>query len=231
MDVAIQHLVKFSGKQKTVDDLSFSISQGEILGIYGKSHSGKTTLMQMLAGIIAPDAGIITYNGEVFTPEALSVKKKIGYLPQSNPLYQYMRVLEFLLFLARLSQLPVTEIHGRVEKIISLCGLENEKFRAIRELSKGYRQRLGIAQVLIHDPELLLLDEPIHGLDPRQTQELQAIIKNVAEHKTVIICSNVWSNISRLCSRMIPLSTPPEEYNTQEDFLLAQPKKQISYPA
>jgi len=216
MNITAQGLVKFSGKKKVIDHLSFHLGEGGTLGIYGKSGSGKTLLMQMLAGATSPDEGEILYDGNAFPPDAAILKKKIGYLPQSNPLYPGMRILDFLLFLARLYQLNGAG-YARVEKIISLCGLENEKSKTIRELSQGCKQRLGIAQVLIHDPDLLLLDEPVHGLDPRQTQELLSILKTVGEHKTMIVSSGEWSNIARLCPRMISFSAPPEEKFTQEE--------------
>lgn len=203
MDVVVENLTKSFGFQKAVDSVSFNVRKGEILGFLGPNGAGKTTTMKIMSGFLFPDYGNIFFGKYSIHKNARKIKQMIGYLPEHNPLYEEMNVIDFLDFMARLHNIPHYKIIPRVMDMIRMCGLDYEKHKTIRELSKGYRQRVGLAQALIHDPEVLILDEPTTGLDPNQIIEIRELIKNIGREKTVIMSSHILAEIEATCDRVL----------------------------
>ena len=201
MDISIQGLTKSYGFQKAVDNISFEVKTGEIVGLLGPNGAGRTTTMKMITGYLDMDGGDILIGGQsVRTGET---KKHIGYLPEHNPLYLEMPVLEYLEFSAAIQGVPKAAIPDKVKKMVKDCGLDVEKHKTIGELSKGYRQRVGLAQALIHDPEILILDEPTTGLDPNQIIEIRDLIKNIGKQKTVILSTHILPEVEATCDRIL----------------------------
>lgn len=203
MSISVKGLSKVYGNQKAVDAISFEVHKGEIVGFLGPNGAGKSTTMKILTGYIAATDGTATVNGFDVNLSPEAVKKGIGYLPEHNPLYLDMYVREFLAFIGTLYQIPKKELKNRVEEIISLVGLDLEKHKRIGQLSKGYRQRVGIAQALIHNPEVLILDEPTTGLDPNQLVEIRELIKTIGKNKTVIFSTHIMQEVEAICDRVI----------------------------
>lgn len=201
MQIEINQLSKFYGKQQALNNISFSFSENETLGLLGPNGAGKSTLMKILTGLQSPDEGgfKVIINGEAINFKAF--KKIFGYLPENNPLYENMYVKEYLLFVANLRKLKPQ----KVDEVIERVGLTLEKHKLIKSLSKGYRQRVGIAQAIIHEPELLILDEPTNGLDPNQIIEIRNVIKEIGRAKTVIISTHLMQEVEALCSRVVLL--------------------------
>ena len=206
MDVVVENLTKFFENQKAVDSISFKAKRGEILGFLGPNGSGTTTTRNIVAGLLTPDFGNITFGDYSIWKQAGKIKSIIGYLPERNPLYDEMNVIDFLFFISKLHNIPKYKITSRVLDMIRLCGLDNDKHKQIGELSKGYRQRVGIAQALIHDPEVVILDEPTTGLDPNQIFGIRKIIKEIGEEKTVILSSHILSEIETTCDQVMIMS-------------------------
>lgn len=203
MDVVVENLTKSFGLQKAIDSVSFNVKKGEILGFLGPNGAGKTTTMKIMSCFLFPDYGNIYFGKYSIHKNSRKIKESIGYLPEHNPLYEEMNVIDFLDFVARIHNIPRYKIISRVMDMIRMCGLDNEKHKSIRELSKGYRQRVGLAQVLIHDPEVLILDEPTTGLDPNQIIEIRELIKNIGREKTVIMSSHILAEIEATCDRVL----------------------------
>lgn len=201
MDISIQHLTKKYGGQLAVDDISFEVKTGEILGFLGPNGAGKTTTMKAIANFLNIDNGEILINGE--DAKNGSFKGNIGYLPENNPLYEEMPVMDYLAFCAALQNVNKTQIPESVRKMIKVCGLNREKHKKIGELSKGYRQRVGLAQAMIHDPEILILDEPTTGLDPNQIVEIRQLIKDIGKQKTVILSTHILPEVEATCDRIL----------------------------
>ena len=206
MDVVVENLTKSFENQKAVDSISFKAKRGEILGFLGPNGAGKTTTMKIMAGLLTPDFGNITFGDYSIWKQAGKIKNIIGYLPERNPLYDEMNVIDFLFFISKLHNIPKYKITSRVLDMIRLCGLDNNKHKQIGELSKGFRQRVGIAQALIHDPEVVILDEPTTGLDPNQIFGIRKIIKEIGEEKTVILSSHILSEIETTCDQVMIMS-------------------------
>ena len=206
MDVVVENLTKSFENQKAVDSISFKAKRGEILGFLGPNGAGKTTTMKIMAGLLTPDFGNITFGDYSIWRQAGKIKNIIGYLPERNPLYDEMNVIDFLFFISKLHNIPKYKITSRVLDMIRLCGLDNDKHKQIGELSKGFRQRVGIAQALIHDPEVVILDEPTTGLDPNQIFGIRKIIKEIGEEKTVILSSHILSEIETTCDQVMIMS-------------------------
>ena len=206
MDVVVENLTKSFENQKAVDSISFKAKRGEILGFLGPNGAGKTTTMKIMAGLLTPDFGNITFGDYSIWKQAGKIKNIIGYLPERNPLYDEMNVIDFLFFISKLHNIPKYKITSRVLDMIRLCGLDNDKHKQIGELSKGFRQRVGIAQALIHDPEVVILDEPTTGLDPNQIFGIRKIIKEIGEEKTVILSSHILSEIETSCDQVMIMS-------------------------
>lgn len=201
MDIKIQDLSKTYGPQKAVDNISFQVKTGEVLGFLGPNGAGKTTTMKMITQYVQPDGGEILLGGKMNT--GAGMKQHIGYLPENNPLYLDMPVIDYLEYCAALQEVPKTQIPARVIQMIKLCGLNVEKHKNIVELSKGYRQRVGLAQAMIHDPEILILDEPTTGLDPNQIVEIRELIKELGKQKTVILSTHILPEVEATCDRIL----------------------------
>lgn len=201
MSIKVEHLTKIYGTQKAIDNLSINIGKGEIVGLLGPNGAGKSTLMKIITCYLPPTKGEAFVNGFDVASQSMQVRKSIGYLPESNPLYYDMFVKEFLHFIAGLHRLKNRK--ERVGEIIALTGLEIEMNKKIGALSKGYKQRVGLAQALIHDPEVLILDEPTSGLDPNQIIEIRELIKNIGKKKTVLLSTHIMQEVEAICNRVI----------------------------
>ncbi len=201
MDIKIENLSKRYGMQKAVDSISFEVKTGEILGFLGPNGAGKTTTMKMITNYIPMDEGNVMIDGKSVVDGAM--KKFIGYLPENNPLYLEMPVIDYLSFCATLQGLQKSQIPARVREMVKLCGLNIEKHKKIGELSKGYRQRVGLAQAMIHDPQVLILDEPTTGLDPNQIVEIRDLIKRLGQEKTVILSTHILPEVEATCDRIL----------------------------
>ncbi len=203
MDVIVKNLTKFYGQQKAVDNLSFEVKTGEILGFLGPNGAGKTTTMKAIAGCLTPTEGTISIGRYNVTDNADKVRQLIGYLPEHNPLYTDMTVIDYLRYMARLQRIRAAKINDRILEMVNVCGLEGEKHKRIGELSKGYRQRVGLAQALIHDPQVLILDEPTTGLDPNQIVEIRELIRRIGREKTIIFSSHILSEVEAVCDHIM----------------------------
>ncbi len=201
MDIEIRHLTKSYGPQKAVDDISFAVRPGEILGFLGPNGAGKTTTMKIITNYIQPDSGEVLIGGR--SVHDGSMKRYIGYLPEHNPLYPEMNVIDFLRWCAEVQDVPREHIPDRIREMVRVCGLEREKHKKIGELSKGYRQRVGLAQAMIHDPEVLILDEPTTGLDPNQIVEIRELIRKLGREKTVILSTHILPEVEATCDRIL----------------------------
>lgn len=203
MDIRIEDLTKRYGPQKAVDGISFTVRAGEVLGFLGPNGAGKSTTMKLICGLTAPNAGKITVGGHDVATEPEVVRRMIGYLPESNPLYEDMPVLDLLRFAAKLQAVPADRIDERLRTMVEACGLDREKHKRVGELSKGYRQRVGLAQAMVHDPDVLILDEPTTGLDPNQIVEIRELIKELGQAKTVIFSTHILPEVEATCDRIL----------------------------
>ncbi len=203
MDIYVKEITKTYGPQKALDNLSFEVKTGEILGFLGPNGAGKTTTMKAITCFITPNNGDITVGGYSILEKPDEVKKNIGYLPENNPLYLDMAVLDYLKFIGELQGVSKADLPQRIATMVQKCGLNDEKHKKIGELSKGYRQRVGLAQALIHDPEVLILDEPTTGLDPNQIIEIRELIKEIGKEKTVILSSHILAEVEATCDRVL----------------------------
>jgi ABC-2 type transport system ATP-binding protein len=201
MSIEVQHLTRIYGEQKAVNDISFTVGHGEIVGFLGPNGAGKSTTMKIITGYMKPDAGTIIVSGINVQQDALSAKKKIGYLPEANPLYYDMYVREYLDFVAEVHRIPNKK--KKISDIIETVGLTVESRKKTGQLSKGYKQRVGLAAALLHDPEVLILDEPTTGLDPNQIIEIRELIRNLGKNKTVLFSSHILQEVEALCDRII----------------------------
>jgi ABC-2 type transport system ATP-binding protein len=203
MSIKIENLTKYYGNNPAVKDISFEVKTGEIVGFLGPNGAGKTTTMKLITTYISQNSGKIFVDGLDTESDSLSVRKKIGYLPEQNPLYSDMNVIDYLKYAAELQAVEKSLINDSVKKMVRVCGLEDVKHKDIGELSKGYRQRVGLAQAMIHNPEVLLLDEPTSGLDPNQIIEIRKLIKDLGKQKTVILSTHILQEVQATCSRVI----------------------------
>lgn len=222
MDIIVEGITKTYGRQNAVDRLSFEVKTGEVLGFLGPNGAGKTTTMKAITGYIETNAGDIKVGGVSVNNTLEEVKKHIGYLPEQNPLYQEMTVIDYLNFIASLNGIEKNNVENQVTEMIQVCGLLNEKHKKIRELSKGYKQRVGLAQALIHNPDVLILDEPTTGLDPNQIVEIRELIKKIGREKTVILSSHILAEVEATCDRILIINNgkivangTPEELRRQ----------------
>jgi ABC-2 type transport system ATP-binding protein len=203
MNIRIENLSKRYGPQTAVDNVSFEVKTGEILGFLGPNGAGKSTSMKMITGYLGIGEGDVFINERSVRNQGPDLKKHIGYLPENNPLYLDMPVLDYLEFCAVLQGVEKEKINGRIRTMISVCGLNAEKHKKIGELSKGYRQRVGLAQAMIHDPEILILDEPTTGLDPNQIVEIRQLIRELGKAKTVILSTHILPEVEATCDRIL----------------------------
>lgn len=201
MSIAVSGLTKIYGDQKAVNHISFSIGKGEIVGFLGPNGAGKSTTMKMLTGYLSPDGGSVKVSGIGVKESPVEARRKIGYLPEANPLYYDMYVKEYLEFLAGIHQ--IANRKSRIEAVIELVGLVPERKKKLGELSKGFKQRVGLAGALLHDPEVLILDEPTSGLDPNQIVDIRNVIKQQGQNKTVLFSSHILQEVRAICDRVI----------------------------
>ncbi len=201
MSIEVNQLTKYFDKQAAVDHISFSAKKGEILGFLGPNGAGKSTTMKMICGYLTPSSGTVSICDLDMAEQPIEAKRKIGYLPENNPLYKDMYIREYLYFFGKLSRL--NQPRKRVEELIEMTGLTKEQNKQIGSLSKGYRQRVGLSQALLHDPEVLVLDEPTSGLDPNQLVEIRQLIKNIGKQKTLIFSTHVMQEVQALCDRVM----------------------------
>ncbi len=201
MGIEIQGITKRYGTQKALDNVSFSVAEGSIVGLLGPNGAGKSTLMKIITCFLPPDEGTVLVNTFDIHSQEMEVKKRIGYLPENNPLYTEMYVREYLEFVAGIYKLP--DIRKRVSEMIEITGLGIEQHKKIQSLSKGYRQRVGLAQALIHDPKVLILDEPTSGLDPNQLIEIRNLIKEIGKNKTILFSTHIMQEVEALCDRVV----------------------------
>ncbi len=201
MSISVYQLTKLYDEQKAVDNISFDVAAGEILGFLGPNGAGKSTTMKILTGYIPQTSGTAIVCGFDVKKQSMDVRKNIGYLPEHNPLYHEMYVKEFLRFIADLHK--ITNKQKRIAEMIELTGLSVEQHKKIGQLSKGYRQRTGLAAALIHNPKVLILDEPTTGLDPNQIVEIRSLIKNIGQNKTVILSTHIMQEVQAMCNRVV----------------------------
>lgn len=201
MSIEVTQLTKVYGEQKAVNNISFTLQKGEIVGFLGPNGAGKSTTMKMITGYLQPDGGRVVVGGLAVKDNPIDIKRKIGYLPESNALYTDMYVREYLAFVAGIHR--VDQAKKRIEEVIGLTGLTLESKKKIGQLSKGYKQRVGLAAALVHDPEVLILDEPTSGLDPNQIVEIRNVIKAQGLNKTVLFSSHILQEVQAICSRVV----------------------------
>jgi ABC-2 type transport system ATP-binding protein len=203
MAIAVRNLTKFYDTEKAVNDISFDVKTGEILGFLGPNGAGKTTTMKIITCYMPPTTGSVEVEGFDIAEHSFEVRKKIGYLPEMNPLYLDMNVVEYLEYSARLHGLKDPLLRSRLKEMIDVCGIAAVRHKDIGELSKGFRQRVGLAQAMIHDPEVLILDEPTSGLDPNQIVEIRNLIRQLGRAKTVVLSTHILTEVQATCDRVI----------------------------
>lgn len=199
MSLEIKNLTKMFGEQIALNNISLSIGKNEIVGLLGPNGAGKSTLMKSIAGVLKVEEGEIFFNEKNIAQHEIETKKSIGFLPENNPLYQDMYVKEYLSFVADIHKIAPK----RVQEVIDLVGITPEKGKKISQLSKGYKQRVGLAQAILHEPDLLILDEPTNGLDPNQIVEIRNVIRKVGENKTIILSTHIMQEVEALCTRVV----------------------------
>ncbi len=204
MSIEIRNLTKTYGEQKAVNQISFCLNEGEITGFIGPNGSGKSTTMKSICGLLTADEGTIEINGQDVKEYSLEMKNKVGYLPENNPLYYDQYVKEYLYYVGKMYK--ISRLNKRIEEIVRLTGLSPEQNKKIGQLSKGYKQRVGLAQALIHDPEILILDEPTTGLDPNQLIEIRELIKNISSSKTVLLSTHILQEVEAICHKVIMIN-------------------------
>ncbi len=201
MSIVVDHITKIYGEQKAVNDISFSVQPGEILGFLGPNGAGKSTTMKILTCFIPQTMGKASVCGFDVNTQSVDVRRHIGYLPEHNPLYKEMYVREYLEFAARIN--GMRRAQKRIDEMIEVTGLTPERKKKIAQLSKGYRQRVGLAQAMLHDPKVLILDEPTSGLDPNQLVDVRALIRRIGQDKTVILSTHIMQEVTAICNRVI----------------------------
>lgn len=201
MSIEVKELLKTYDQQKAVNHISFAVDKGEIVGFLGPNGAGKSTTMKMITGYLQPDSGMAMVCGIDVSAKPIDIKRKIGYLPEANPLYFDMYIKEYLSFAAGVHQLD--NVPQKIKNVIELTGLGNEQGKKIGQLSKGYKQRVGLAAALVHEPEVLILDEPTSGLDPNQIIEIRNVIKQQGQNKTVLFSSHILQEVEAICNRVI----------------------------
>jgi len=237
MSIKVEGLTKLYDTQKAVDNISFEIKKGEIAGFLGPNGAGKSTTMKMITGYLPPTSGTATVCGFDVSDKPMEVRRRVGYLPEANPLYFEMYVREYLEFSAGIHQLG-SDKGRRIEEMISLTGLNKEAHKKIGALSKGYKQRVGLAQAMLHNPEVLILDEPTSGLDPNQIVEIRDLIKNIGAEKTVLLSTHIMQEVQAMCSRVIIISNGQkvaddsiehlQHANTRQDVLIITTEQPVS---
>lgn len=223
MSIEVQNISKSYGAQKALDKVSFSVKKGEIVGFLGPNGAGKSTLMKILTTYLNADEGVAKVNGNDVNEAQIEVQRSVGYLPEHNPLYLDLYIREYLAFNADVYKVA----KSRIEEVIELTGLTAESHKKIGQLSKGYRQRVGLATALLHNPEVLILDEPTTGLDPNQLVEIRNVIKNVGKDKTVFLSTHIMQEVEAICDRVIIIDQGKIVTDKKLDKLVAEEKEQI----
>ncbi|RKS94435.1 protein involved in gliding motility GldA [Flavobacterium limicola] len=223
MSIEVNNISKSYGAQKALDNISFSIKKGEIVGFLGPNGAGKSTLMKILTTYINADKGTAIVNGNDVNTQQKAVQLSIGYLPEHNPLYLDLYVREYLAFNADVYKVA----KSRIEEVIQLTGLSTESHKKIGQLSKGYRQRVGLANALLHNPDVLILDEPTTGLDPNQLMEIRNVIKNVGKDKTVFLSTHIMQEVEAICDRVIIINNGKIVTDKKLDNLISEDKEQV----
>ncbi|WP_044173855.1 gliding motility-associated ABC transporter ATP-binding subunit GldA [Flectobacillus major] len=224
MSLKIQNLTKVYGQQKAVNDISFDVQKGEIVGFLGPNGAGKSTTMKIATCYIPATSGSVEVCGFDVRQSPNDVRRNIGYLPEHNPLYLDMYVKEFLEFVGGIYKIKGNTLKQRIEEVIELVGLQVEQKKKIGQLSKGYRQRVGLAQALIHDPQVLILDEPTTGLDPNQLVEIRSVIKQIGREKTVIFSTHIMQEVEAICDRVVIINKGQVMENQPLDKLVQSGK-------
>lgn len=201
--IQVEHLSKKFGKQVAVQDVSFHVRRGEVVGLLGPNGAGKSTTMRILVGFLASDSGQVKIDGQVMSRDHVELRRLIGYLPENAPVYHDSEVVEYLHYIGELRGIPKTQLAESVRKVVQQCGLQAVVGRDIGKLSKGYRQRVGLAQALIHQPKILILDEPSSGLDPNQIVEMRELIKSIGQERTVILSTHILKEVEASCGRAL----------------------------
>jgi ABC-2 type transport system ATP-binding protein len=240
MSIAVRNLVKRYGETTALRDVSFDVRSGEILGFLGPNGAGKTTTMKIIACFMPPSSGTVTIDDVDIAADTADVRRKIGYLPEMNPLYLEMNVLDYLEYCAQLHGLRGSSAQQRIREMVHTCGLEDVRSKDIGEMSKGYRQRVGLAQAMIHDPEVLILDEPTSGLDPNQIVEIRQLIRKLGQAKTVILSTHILPEVQATCDRVLIINEgsivadgTPQQLQQQfqgSDALLLELKTPSAHP-
>jgi ABC-2 type transport system ATP-binding protein len=218
--LTVEHISKTFGVFQAVDNISFEINQGDIVGFLGKNGAGKTTLMRIITSFLTASSGKVFIDGDDITKQSLTIRKKIGYLPETPPLYTGMTVFQYLKFAAEIKGIPSKKLKIQIAKALEECNLEHVKQKAIATLSKGYKQRVGIAQAIIHEPKLLILDEPTSGLDPIQIQQVLALILNQREQRTVLLSAHTLTEIEKIAQRILMIKAGQLIIDEPLDILL-----------
>ncbi len=227
MSVIVNQLTKVYGTQIAVNHISFTAEPGKIVGFLGPNGAGKSTTMKMITGFIPPSDGTASVCGFDINTHSMDVRKCLGYLPENNPLYLDMYVKEFLAFVAGLQQL--NNVDARIKEMIEQTGLEREQYKKISQLSKGYRQRVGLAQAMLHDPKVLILDEPTTGLDPNQLVEIRKLIKQLGKEKTVILSTHIMQEVEAVCDQVVIINKGLIVANDETKNLQAAALQQVTY--
>ena len=203
MSIEVLHLSKSFGQSLAISDLSFDLKMGQITGFLGPNGAGKSTTLKILMGLEIPSSGEARILGMDVQKQDVKIKKQIGYLAENNPLYPEMYIKEFLSFIGKIHGLSSTVLTRRIAEVIELVGLEREQKKKIKEISKGYQQRVGLAQAILHDPKILILDEPTSGLDPNQRDEIRDLIKSLQKDRIILFSSHILSEVEAICDRVL----------------------------
>src|SRR6188768_920857 len=223
MSIEVKNISKSYGAQKALDNISFAVKKGEIVGFLGPNGAGKSTLMKILTTYLHADSGSALVNGHDVMTDAKAVQRSIGYLPEHNPLYLDLYVREYLAFNADVYKVD----KSRIEEVIQLTGLQTESHKKIGQLSKGYRQRVGLANALLHNPDVLILDEPTTGLDPNQLVEIRNVIKNAGKDKTVFLSTHIMQEVEAICDRVIIIDKGQIVADKKLENLISEDKQQV----
>ncbi|HPW46022.1 MAG TPA: ATP-binding cassette domain-containing protein [bacterium] len=227
--IKVSHINKSFGKIHAVNDISFEIAKGEVVGLLGPNGAGKTTTMRLITGYLSADSGEIKIEGIPVDEDHIEARKKIGYLPENAPLYHEMETVEFIKYIGKLRSIEQQFLSSRIDEVIETCGLANVAGRMIGELSKGYRQRVGLAAAMIHKPQILILDEPTSGLDPNQIFEIRELIKNIGRERTVMLSTHIMQEAEATCGRVLIINSGELAAQGTISEILKRGKSKIEY--
>ena len=227
MSISVKNLTKYYGDQAAVDNISFEAKNGEILGFLGPNGAGKSTTMKIITGFIPASEGVVEVCGHNILEHPMKVRQLVGYLPEHNPLYLDMYVKEYLDFVGKVYKIETRK--ARIEEMIEMVGLQREQHKQIGALSKGYRQRVGLAQAMIHNPAVLILDEPTSGLDPNQLEDIRALIKKIGKEKTVMLSTHIMQEVEAVCDRVIIIKNGVLVANESANSLQQSSETQVVY--